>query len=448
VDPQARVVTLPPGPSWPRALQTAAWFVRPVSFLNRAHERYGDMFTIEIGAEPTWVVLADPAAVKEVFAGDPEVFRAGEGNAILGPILGTKSVLLLDGAQHMRARKLLLPPFHGDRLKAFATVMREVADREVASWRTGDELTLIDRMQDLTLEIIMRTIFGSADERLRETTGRMLDNTSSIFGMILVALLGPERLSRQRIFRREMDPVDTVLFDVIAERAAEGDIGERDDVLSMLLEAGMEDQELRDELMTLLVAGHETTATALAWAVERLVRHPEAWDGLRSGDEAWADAIVKETLRLRPVLPLVVRRLARDVEIAGVPLPAGVAVTPSIWLIHRRPDIFPDPHAFKPERWLDMRPTTSTWLPFGGGVRRCIGAAFAEMEMRIALQAIAQGADLRALVPEPERVRRRAISFAPSRGGAVRVAGVRAPRAASSNGAPPRAHAAAPGPTG
>ena len=193
-----------------------------------------------------------------------------------------------------------------------------------------------------------------------------------------------------------MDPVDELLYETIRARRAEGGLGERADVLSMLLEAGMDDREARDELVTLLVAGHETTATALAWAVERLVRHPQAWDGLRSGDEAWADAVVKETLRLRPVLPIVIRKLARDAEVAGMPLPAGVAVVPCIWLVHRRPDVYPDPHAFKPERWLGKRPGTSTWFPFGGGVRRCIGAAFAEMEMRIALQAIAQGVGPRA----------------------------------------------------
>jgi cytochrome P450 len=181
----------------------------------------------------------------------------------------------------------------------------------------------------------------------------------------------------------------------------------------------MTDTELRDELMTLLTAGHETTATALAWAVERLVRHPQAWQGLRDGDEAWADAVVKETLRLRPVIPIVIRKLTRDAEVAGMALPAGVAAVPCIWLVHRRADLYEDPHAFKPERWLDRRPGTSTWFPFGGGVRRCIGAAFAEMEMRIALQAIARHVDLEPATPEPERVMRRAITFTPNRGGAV-----------------------------
>jgi cytochrome P450 len=267
----------------------------------------------------------------------------------------------------------------------------------------------------------MRTIFGSDDARLHEALRRLMDNVGGPIGIALMVVLGPKRLPQSRIFRHEMDPVDALLYEVIAARRAEGALGERDDVLSMLLDAGMDDEEARDELMTLLAAGHETTATALAWAVERLVRDPDAWEGLRSGDEAWADAVVKETLRLRPVLPVVVRKLTRDVEVAGMPLPAGVNVVPCIWLVHRRADLYPDPHTFKPERWLDRRPGTSTWFPFGGGVRRCIGAAFAEMEMRIALQAIAQGVDLEAVDAQPERVARRAITFTPHRGGDVRI---------------------------
>ena len=419
-------MSLPPGPAWPRAAQTLAWVTRPSPFLKRCRDRYGDAFTVTVGQEPPWVVLSDPAAVKEVFAGDPAIFHAGEGNEILRPVVGGRSVLLLDDAPHMQARRLLLPPFHGDKLKNFAGTMREVAEREVASWPDGD-LRVHERTQALTLEIIMRTIFGSDDPRLHEALRRMMDNVAGPIGIALMVAMGPRRLERSWIFRTQMDPVEELLFEVIEQRRAEGDLADRDDVLSMLLDAGMDDAEARDELMTLLTAGHETTATALAWAVERLVRHPEAWQGLRDGDEAWADAVVKETLRLRPVIPIVIRMLKQDVEVAGMALPAGVAVVPCIWLVHRREDAYPDPHAFKPQRWLDRRPTTSTWFPFGGGVRRCIGAAFAEMEMRIALLAIAQRVDLRPARPEPERVMRRAITFTPNRGGAVVVGNRRAP---------------------
>jgi cytochrome P450 len=411
-------VSLPAGPSWGRPRQTLAWATRPTPFLKRCHDRYGDAFTITIGQEPPWVVLAHPDAVKEVFAGDPEVFHAGEGNEVLRPVVGERSVLILDDAEHLRARKLLLPPFHGERLKVIAATMRDVAEREVATWPAG-EVRVHPHTQALTLEIIMRTIFGSEDPRLHDAIRTLTDNIGGPVGIALMVVLGPKKLPQNRLFRSQMDPVDALLYETIRARRAEGGLAERDDILSLLLEAGMDDREARDELVTLLTAGHETTATALAWAVERLVRHPEAWEGLRSGDEAWADAVVKETLRLRPVLPIVIRRLTRDVEVAGMPLPAGVAAVPCIWLVHRRPDVYPDPHAFKPERWLGTRPGTSTWFPFGGGVRRCIGAAFAEMEMRIALQVIARHVDLVPASPTSERVTRRAITFTPHRGGEV-----------------------------
>ncbi len=410
-------MTLPPGPAMSRPAQTAAWIFRPGPFLGRARQKYGDTFTITIGREPPWVVLSDPDSIREVFTGDPDVLHAGEGNEILLPIVGSRSVLLLDGPTHMQARKRLLPPFHGERMRGYEEAMREIARREIAAVPSGEPLALLPRMQDLTLDVIMRTVFGSEDPRLREALRGMLDLTAGSIGIALMVAMGPKLVGRTPMYRRVMDPVHDLLAEHIRHHETGGD-----DVLSMLLEAGMEEQELLDELMTLLVAGHETTATALTWAVERLVRHPEAWERLRAGEEGWAEAVARETLRLRPVLPVVIRVLKRDVEIGGMALPAGAAVTPCIWLLHRREDLYPDPMAFRPERFLGVKPGTYTWIPFGGGVRRCIGAAFAEMEMRVVLEELGRSVDLRPEDPGGEQVRRRAITFTPARGGRVVLA--------------------------
>jgi cytochrome P450 family 135 len=407
-------MTLPPGPSMSRAAQTAAWIFRPGPCLGRARQQYGDAFTMTIGREPPWVVLSHPDAIREVFTGDPDTFHAGEGNEILLPIVGSRSVLLLDGGTHMQARKRLLPPFHGERMRGYEEAMREIARREIATLPNDEPLALLPRMQDLTLDVIMRTVFGSEDPRLREALRGMLDLTAGSIGISLMVALGPKMVGRTPVYRRVMEPVHELLGEHIRHHETGGD-----DVLSLLLEAGMEEQELLDELMTLLVAGHETTATALTWAIERLVRHPEAWERLQAGEEGWAEAVARETLRLRPVLPVVIRVLKRDVEIGGMQLPAGAAVTPCIWLLHRREDIYPDPMAFRPERFLGVKPGTYTWIPFGGGVRRCIGAAFAEMEMRVVLEELGRSVEPRPEDPRPEHVRRRAITFTPARGGRV-----------------------------
>jgi cytochrome P450 len=420
---------LPPGPRAPRPVQTLAWLWRPWPFLAGARRRYGDAFTIRIGAEPPWVVLSDPAAVREVFTGDPTLFHAGEGNRILLPLLGPNSVLLLDEDAHLRQRKLLLPPFHGDRLKGWTATMTEIAEREIGSWERGATIAVRDRMQDVTLDIVVRVIFGVRDGEgageLHDALKRMLERTTGPRTMALLAMLGPERVEGSRLLRRDLEPVDALLYAAIGRRRAAADLDGRDDVLSLLLQARhddgspMSDRELRDELLTLLVAGHETTASALGWAAERLARHPHAWD--RLAEEAYADAVVKETLRLRPVLPVVVRRLTRDAEVAGLPLRAGTVVAPCIQLVHRREDVYPEPLAFRPERFLDARPGTYTWFPFGGGIRRCIGAAFAELEMRVVLQAMGRRVRLQPADPRPEPPHRRAITLVPGRGGRVVV---------------------------
>ena len=425
-----RFANLPPGPKLPRAAQTLAWITRPGPFMTGCRERYGDTFTVRIAQEGTWVFVTDPDDVRKVFTGDPGVLHAGEANAVLRPFLGAKSVLLLDDDPHMSARKLLLPPFHGDRMRSYGQLISDIAEREIARWPREEPLALWPRMQAITLEVIVRAIFGVEDtaavDRLRGVLQDVLEFSTRPTSFLAMALLGPARIEKLKVFQDQLRPADEAVFAEIRARRARSDLAERDDILSLLLQARhedgspMSDQELRDELMTLLVAGHETTATSLAWAVERLLRHPDAWERLRAeaadGGEEYTDAVIKETLRLRPVLPLVVRRLQAPFEVAGRTLPAGVTVAPCIWLVHRRPDVYPDPLAFRPERFLERPAGTYTWLPFGGGVRRCLGASFAQFEMREVLRALARHAPLTPAQPEGERVARRAITLTPERG--------------------------------
>jgi cytochrome P450 len=404
-------------------------------FMRDCHERYGDMFTVRIAQEGTWVLLADPEHVKQVFTGDPAVFHAGEANEILLPLVGDHSVLLLDDGAHMQQRKLLLPPFHGKRMERYGELMRDVAMAELESWPRGRPFRLQPHMQALTLEVIIQAVLGVRDaarlEEVRATLKSLLTEVMSPQAVALLALLGPRRFRRLPLVRKGLAPTDEMLYEEIATRRADPGLADREDILSLLLQAThedgqpMSDVELRDELVTLLVAGHETTATALSWALERLVRHPGSLerlrDEVRAGEDAYLDAVVKETLRLRPVLPLVVRMLTEPVEIGDYLLPKGTRVAPCIYLVHRREDVYPEPHAFRPERFLEQPAGTYTWIPFGGGVRRCLGASFAMFEMKQVLSALVERLQIEAPRPESERVRRRQITLAPSRGGEVVV---------------------------
>jgi len=416
-------------------------------FMELCHERYGDIFSMKIAHEGTWVMLAHPDMVKQVFTGDPSVFHAGEGNVILRPLVGSNSVLQLDDAPHMAQRKLLLPPFHGERMQRYGDLLTEIADGEIDGWPTGAPFSLWPRMQAITLEVILRAVFGLEEgerlEALRTRLRGLLEASTSTATMALLAFLGPERVTRLPMFRRELDPVDELIYAEIRERRQDPAVAEREDILSLLVQARheggepMSDEELRDELVTLLVAGHETTATSLAWSIERLVRHPHKLERLReevvAGQDDYLDAVCKETLRLRPVLPVVARVLKEEVEIGGYRLPEGVTVTPCIHLIHRRPDIYPEPRRFRPERFLEeeapvLAGTTTrlrssanaagtyTWIPFGGGVRRCLGATFALFEMKQVLSSIVSRVQLRPATPDGERVVRRAITLSPARG--------------------------------
>jgi cytochrome P450 len=428
--PAARPVVrgLPPSPRMGRALQTAIWSRRAQWMLDQCRARLGPTFSINIAYEGTWVMVTDPDDVKQVFTGDPRVFHAGEGNQILKPVLGENSVLVLDEKPHISQRKLLLPPFHGARMQGYEEKMTEIAAREIESWPLGTPYKLRPRMQAITLEIILETVFGihSGDERmdaLRTALREILDLTTNPLALGPALLVGPERLRSVPAFRRRIDRVDELIHAEIRERQAAEDVEERDDILSMLVAARHEDGspmsevEIRDELLTLLVAGHETTATSLSWAMERLVRHPEKLERLRAevlaGEDSYLTATIQETLRLRPVVVLVARRLTEPVEIGGYELPAGVTVTPCIYLLHRDPRIYPEPERFLPERFLETPPGTYTWIPFGGGVRRCLGASFAQFEMSVVLRELVKRHRIRPARPESERSFRRAITETP-----------------------------------
>jgi cytochrome P450 len=410
-------------------LQTLGWVLRPGPFMERCRRRYGDVFTITIRNEGTWVFLTDPEDVKLAFTGDPRLLRAGEANVILQPVVGHQSVLTLDEPEHMTERKLMLPAFHGERMQRYGELMVEATREEMDRWPVGRPFALWPRMQAITLEVIMRAVFGVTEadsvSGLRERLRRMLNWVTDPSQLAFLAVLGPQRVERNRLFRRMIAPVDEAVLEVVRSRRRAPDLAERQDILSMLLQARyddgseMTDQAVRDELITLLVAGHETTATSLAWAFERLVRHPEMLDRLRdevrAGQDEYVDAVVKETLRLRPVLPIVVRRLAEPMEFGGHLIPAGAAVAPCIYLMHRRADVYPEPLRFRPERFLEQPAGTYTWIPFGGGVRRCLGASFAQFEMKQVIETVVTGADLQPVDAGSERIRRRAITLVPAR---------------------------------
>ena len=431
--------TLPPGPRLPRAAQTAAWIARPGPFMVRAQQRYGDAFTMRIGTEPPWVMLAHPDAIREVFTGDPAVFHAGKANLILRPLVGHASVLLLDGPQHLRQRKLLLPPFHGEAIARYAQLIDDAAEREIDRWPTGKTFALAPRMQAITLEVIMAGIFGiegrpgrGTPEHGLRTAVRTLVGLSTWKIAQLGELLNISSDEPVGPTKVALSILDRPTYQVIAERRGADDLGERRDILSLLLQATTEDgetltdQELRDELLTLVLAGHETTANSLAWAWERLVRFPQAHDRLReavrSGDGAdEVERVIQEAMRSRPVIPMIGRRVKLPWRLGEYAVPAETPVLMSILLIHHREDLYPDPFAFRPERWEDRKPGTYEWIPFGGGIRRCLGAALAMAEQRVVLEAMARRLDLVADEPEPERAVHRNVTMIPSRGARVVV---------------------------
>jgi len=383
--------SLPPGPQWPALLQTFALIRFRHQFVPAMHRRYGDVFTVRLLPDGQPLVLfTRPEHAREIFAGDPEVFHAGKGNAILGPIMGEHSLLLLDSAEHKRARSLLLPAFHGSALRGYEGVVTRLAQEEVSRWAPGVPFRSLDRMNTLTLEVILRVVFGVTDDsrlaQLRPVVNRIVDVSPVVllgWGHPLVTRLRPwrERVADQRV-------LDTLVYAEIAERRAIPDLAGRTDVLSRLLavqdDDRLTDEEVRDQLVTLLLAGHETTASALSWALYELARDPEQLAAARSAaaaaDREYLEAVVKESMRLHPVIPMVVRHLREPARVAGIDLPRGTNVAPSILLGHARAESHGDPEVFRPRRFLDGEVAAHTWIPFGGGVRRCIGAGFSLME--------------------------------------------------------------------
>jgi len=451
---------LPPGPRLPAAIQTLHWITRPIAFMNSCRSRYGDVFTVHfagLGINQKLVFIADPDGVRSVFGGDPSILFAGSGNRALGPLLGEHSILLLDGAEHLRQRKLMLPPLHGERMKAYESVMRDVTLERVRQWPEATPFAVLPEMQAITLEVILRTVFGFDDNAERRDRMRTLLQRMLRFGSGRVRLLA---MSFARVELNGRTPwgqfvaakheVDDAIIEQIHHRRDQGAGAAGDDVLSLLLQARdehgepMSDAELRDELLTLLVAGHETTATSLAWAFDLLLHHRAALERLvaeiDAGETAMLDATIKETLRIRPVLPIVARRLQEPFSVLGRELPAGVVVAPCIYLTQRRPDVYEHPNRFIPERFLGGAPDPYAWLPFGGGVRRCLGASFATFEMRVVLRTVLSAVALRAASPALEQVSRRAITLVPRRGTQVIVVSQRAgaTRPSSSQASRPR----------
>ncbi len=424
---------LPPGPRAPSLLQTIGSWSRPTAYLERCRARYGKRFTLRQLGQAPFVILSDPEEIKQVFLAPPDVLHPGEGARLLEPVVGPNSVILLDEGPHLRQRKLLLPAFHGEKMQRLAGLMSELAEREVASWPLERPVALHPRLQRLTLEVILRAVFGL-------DRGARLDELSDLLAEILafgespLSLMPPaQRLLAGRgpvgRMERSRARADELIYALIDERRTADEPG--DDVLSMLLGARdedgqpMNDAELRDELVTALAAGHETSASQLAWAIERIAREPRIQTRLHAEldageDEAYLVATINEILRRRPVLPAPEPRMVKQpIEIGGIEYPPGVVLFASAYLLHHDAAIYPDPYAFKPERFLEQAPGTYTWIPFGGGRRRCLGASFALLEMKLVLRAVLESCEMRPAGKKPEVTRRRGITFSPSGGSNV-----------------------------
>ena len=423
----------PPKLRKPRAVQ--AWKLAHAqnSMFDEAQAKLGDVFELNLGRN-RWNVLAHPDAVKQVFTAPPTVLHAGKGNEILATALGDHSVLLLDEDEHMRQRKLLLPSFHGEKLATQTKTSERIAELQVERIPRDETFSVREHSQEIALEVILEVVLGTAStgeqhDRLGAATKHMLEWIASGIRLVASQMLGPRSAAIKRMYRPVLKPLDAGLYELIAERRSEPGLEERDDILSMLLTARdedgrpMTDVEIRDELVTLIVAGHETTATALAWTFERLTRTPGAAARLHeeslTEETEYTRAAAQEGLRLRPVLDFVLRKVVEPIEIAGYNFQPGDIVTPCIYLIHRREDVYPDALEFRPERWFDQKPGTYTWIPFGGGVRRCIGFSFAMAEMEIVMRAVARAGVLESVGPDEKTVQR-FITSSPERGGEVR----------------------------
>jgi cytochrome P450 len=446
---------VPPGPRLPAFAQTLVWAVAPTWLMDRCARAIGEAFTLTFTPSGMQLVLiSDPQAVKKLFTAPPGVAPSAAGNSPVRPIMGERSVLILTGAEHLRQRKLLLPPFHGERMREYEQTIVQATRAEMQSWTLGEPMRLQERTRAITLEVILRAVFGVEAERM-DSLRDAIDGLLAPLQSLRLIWLALRRMSLERptgAIGRALDRLDEAIYAELARRRVQQNLAERTDILSLLMQARdedgqpMTDDELRDELVTLLLAGHETTATSVAWAIERLVRHPEKLArlvaeidaGVEQGGERYANAVVNETLRVRPVVPVVARVLTEELELCGYRMPAGTRVMPSIYLTNRNARVYEDPAEFRPERFLEDAPDTFAWIPFGGGIRRCIGASFAQLEMKLmlrtmlselepslpdgrhsALGAVGAGIRRRRGRPSGEWNRRRAITLVPARGARV-----------------------------
>jgi cytochrome P450 len=407
------------------------WLTRPIAFMESCRRRFGDAFSVSFpGFERPMVMLSDPETIRALYTAHEHGLPPGRTISLL-PVMGPSSVLLLEGREHLARRKLMLPPFHGARMRSYESIIREATESEIDRWPDGQPFALHPHMQAITLEVILKAVFGVTDqvrsERLKERLPILLGETSS--PATQVRFLLASRIGRGDPLARLREitaSIDELLFAEIADRRSDRALDEREDILSLLIAArfedggAMSDRELRDQLVTLLLAGHETTATGLAWTFDLLLRHPAALTRLTAevdaGEDAYLRAVVSESLRLRPVVPLAGRRLASELRGGGLSLPSGTDVTPAIWLTHTRADLYPEPFAFRPERFLENPPSGYGWIPFGGGVRRCLGASFAELEMRVVLETVLRRSALQPVSQRAERVTRRNVTFSPRKG--------------------------------
>jgi cytochrome P450 len=429
----------PPAIRLPRLLQTLRFNQRQIQFVFRARRELGEVFRMS-GAlpGPGPVITSHPDHVRSLFTAKPEQAPSLTGESPLRPVVGPNSVLTAVGPRHMRQRKLLLPPFHGEAIEQYTQMIAEAAEREIDRWPVGRPFALAPHMQAITLDVIMAGIFGiegvpergTPERRLRQMTKRLV--TASTWPLAQVSeLINLNREEPIGLMKTGLDLLDRETYAVIEQRHRAADLGERRDILSLLLQArteegeAMSDKELRDELLTLVLAGHETTANSLAWTWERLVRNPAAHEALRetvrgAGDATeQIEATIIEGMRSRPVIPIIGRRVMLPWRFGSHAVPADTPVLMSILLVHHREDLYPEPFEFRPERWLGRKPGTYEWIPFGGGIRRCLGAALAMAEQRVVLEAMARRLDLEADDPAPEPARHRNVTMIPARGARV-----------------------------
>jgi cytochrome P450 family 135 len=426
--PQTR--TLPPGPGWSPPSATLRWLTHPIRVMEGCSKRYGDIFTVRFLHEGPTVLISHPDDVQRLFTADPTAVHTGESRRLVRSLFGVNSLTCLDEDEHAAQRRLLLPPVHGDSLRAHAQIMADVTRKELAKCAVGEPIVFAPVMRSIAFEIILRAAFGIEDTAraapLRQAISALLDFTASLFRMVPMMLLGPDNAQRIPFVRRMLQTLDDLIYQEISRRRDEPDLAGRPDILSTLLTSEhmdgtpMTPTEIRDELVTMLIGGHESTAASLSWAIERLARSPAAMDRLRleaaEGDETYLDAVVKETLRARSVLPVVSRLVKTPLELREHTVPPGTMVAACIYLLHHRRDVYPEPYAFRPERFIERAAGTYTWIPFGGGVRRCLGASFAMLEMKTVIRVLCETLSVKPADRRPERVGRRAIMLVPKDG--------------------------------